>query len=89
MADGAGAVAARAATSPAMVFKYLLQYRVAFCERLRDHLDARGVELRFIYDQPGPENGPRQDEADVEWACRIRNIVVPLGRRELFWQPAL
>ena len=73
----------------AMVFKYLLQHRVAFCERLRDQLDAAGVELRLIYGQPGPEDAPRRDEADLEWACRIRNIVVPLGRRELFWQPAL
>ena len=73
----------------AMVFKYLLQHRVAFCEGLRDQLDARGVDLRLIYGQPGREDGPRQDEADLEWARRIRNIVVPLGRRELFWQPAL
>jgi glycosyltransferase involved in cell wall biosynthesis len=72
-----------------MVFKYLLQHRVAFCERLRDQLDARGVELRLIYGQPGPEDAPRQDEADLAWANRIRNVVVPLGRRELFWQPAL
>ena len=73
----------------AMVFKYLLQHRVAFCERLREELDARGVEFRLIYGQPGVEDAPRRDEADLEWARRIRNIVVPLGPRELFWQPAL
>ena len=73
----------------AMVFKYLLQHRIAFCERLRDQLEARGIELRLIYGQPGPEDAPRQDEADLAWARRIRNVVVPLGRRELFWQPVL
>jgi glycosyltransferase involved in cell wall biosynthesis len=72
-----------------MVFKYLLQHRVAFCERLRDQLDARGVDLRLIYGQPGIEDAPRQDDADLDWGRRIRNIVVPLGPRELFWQPAL
>lgn len=72
-----------------MVFKYLLQHRIAFCERLRDELDARDVELRLIYGQPGSEDAPREDEADLAWGCRITNVVVPLGPRELFWQPAL
>jgi glycosyltransferase involved in cell wall biosynthesis len=72
-----------------MVFKYLLHHRKAFCEHLRDELDAQGIELRLIHGQPGPEDAPRQDAADLTWACRIRNTVIPLGRRELFWQPAL
>jgi len=73
----------------AMVFKYLLHHRKPFCEHLRDRLDAHGIELRLIHGQPGLEDGPRQDEADLSWAHRIRNTVVPIGRRELFWQPAL
>ncbi len=72
-----------------MVFKYLLQHRKPFCEYLRQRLDAEGIELRLIHGQPGLEDGPRQDEADLSWAYRIRNTVVPVGGRELFWQPAL
>jgi glycosyltransferase involved in cell wall biosynthesis len=72
-----------------MVFKYLLHHRKAFCEHLRDQLDAQGIELRLIHGQPGREDAPRQDAGDLSWACQIRNMVIPLGRRELFWQPAL
>ena len=72
-----------------MVFKYLLQHRKAFCEHLRDQLDAQGIDLRLIHGQPGREDAPRQDAGELAWALQIRNICVPLGPRELFWQPAL
>ena len=88
---GEGGAAPPPARRPvvAMVFKYLLHHRKAFCEHLREQLDAQGIELRLIHGQPGREDAPRQDAGDLSWACRIRNMVIPLGRRELFWQPAL
>src|SRR5688500_12262429 len=89
MADGVGRNGRPRRPVVAIVFKYLLQHRKAFCEHLRAELEARDVELRLIYGQPGLEDSPRQDEADLPWARRIRNTVVPLGPRELFWQPAL
>lgn len=89
MAEGGTAPPRARRPVVAMVFKYLLHHRKPFCEHLRERLDAQGIELRLIHGQPGVEDGPRQDAADLSWAYRIRNTVIPLGRRELFWQPAL
>lgn len=72
-----------------LVFKSLYHYRIAFCEQLRDHLDRVGVDLRIIHGQPGREDAPKQDSVVLPWAHQIRNTVIPVGRRELFWQPAL
>jgi glycosyltransferase involved in cell wall biosynthesis len=72
-----------------LVFKSLYHYRIAFCEQLRQRLDSLGIDLRVIHGQPGREDAAKQDSATLAWAHQIRNTVVPVGRRELFWQPAL
>jgi glycosyltransferase involved in cell wall biosynthesis len=72
-----------------LVFKSLYQYRIAFCEQLRQRLDGLGMDLRVVHGQPGREDAAKQDSATLAWAHQLRNTVVPVGRRELFWQPAL
>lgn len=71
------------------VFTYLVKYRKAFYHRLREELDARGIGLNLIYGQPSPEAVSRQQELELSWGQPIRNTVIPVGGRELFWQPAL
>lgn len=73
----------------ALLFKSLYHYRRPLCERLRDDLAAAGVDLDVIYGQPGREDAPKRDAVELPWGRRIRNVVIPVGRRELFWQPAL
>jgi glycosyltransferase involved in cell wall biosynthesis len=72
-----------------LVFKSLYQYRIALCEQLRQRLASLDMDLRVIHGQPGREDAAKQDSATLDWAHQIRNTVVPVGRRELFWQPAL
>jgi glycosyltransferase involved in cell wall biosynthesis len=72
-----------------LVFKSLYQYRTSFCEHLRNQLDSKGIALRVIHGQPGREDAPKLDSVELPWAQRIRNTVIPVGKRELFWQPAL
>ncbi len=71
------------------VFTYLVKYRKAFYNRLREELNRRGVDINLIYGQPGRETSSRQHALDLTWGTPIRNTVIPIGSRELFWQPAL
>jgi glycosyltransferase involved in cell wall biosynthesis len=72
-----------------LVFKSLYHYQTSFCNQLRARLDADGIELKVIHGQPGREDAPKLDSVELPWAQRVRNIVIPVGRRELFWEPAL
>ena len=73
----------------AVVYRSLPQYRRRFYELLRERLDAFGIELVLIYGQPGAADAAKRDTVDLSWAHKIRNRVVRVGSRELYWQPCL
>jgi len=67
----------------------LPHYRVPFFDSLRSTLRERGIDLHLIHGQSSTRGRGRGDEGALTWATRIRNITVPVGGRELVWQPAL
>jgi glycosyltransferase involved in cell wall biosynthesis len=73
----------------AVVYRSVPQYRRRFYELLRERLDALGIELVLIYGQPGPADAAKRDTVELQWAHKIRNRVVRIGSRELYWQPCL
>jgi glycosyltransferase involved in cell wall biosynthesis len=73
----------------AIVYRAVFQYRRAFYERLRDRLDAMGIDLRLIYGHAGGSDRRKRDLVDVSWGREIENRVFCIGRTELYWQPCL
>lgn len=73
----------------AIVYRYVHQYRREFYDLLRDRLDAAGVDLRLVAGEPGPEDIRKGDAIDVPWARRVKNVVLPFGDKEIYWQPVL
>lgn len=72
-----------------IVYKTLPHYRVRFYELLRAELADRGILLELIVGQPDDEMAKRRDTAGIQWANLVRNRYIPLGRRQLVWQPCL
>ncbi len=73
----------------ALIYSWITRYRAAFNEALRNDLDSRGIELSVIYGQPHPEVARRQLAVTLDWAERIENRFLSVGRKHLVWQPAL
>jgi glycosyltransferase involved in cell wall biosynthesis len=73
----------------AVVYRSLPQYRRRFYELLRERLDTLGIEFVLIYGQPGRADAAKRDTVELPWAHKIRNRVVRIGSRELYWQPCL
>jgi glycosyltransferase involved in cell wall biosynthesis len=78
-----------AGSEVAIVYRYVHHYRVGFYDSLRRLLADRGVRLRLLAGRPGPDDAARGDAALVPWAEAVRNLHVPLGRREIVWQACL
>lgn len=73
----------------AVVYRSLPQYRRRFYELLRERLDELGVEFVLVYGQPGRNDAAKLDTVELPWAYKIRNRVINLGSREVYWQPCL
>jgi glycosyltransferase involved in cell wall biosynthesis len=73
----------------AIVHKWIPQYRRQFFELLRDRLAQEAIKLQVIYGQPGAKDAARKDSIDLEWGQRVKNKIVRVGERELYWQPCL
>jgi L-malate glycosyltransferase len=65
----------------------LLQYRLQLFERLRSACDDAGLSLRLVHGQPSPREAKRLDTGSLPWADAVRNRYLPLGSRDLLWQP--
>lgn len=58
-------------------------------QQLGRRLDERGVDFRLIAGRPGPRDVARRDAVVIPWARTIENRYLPIGHRELCWQPCL
>lgn len=65
------------------------RHRLPFYEALRDELMARNLELELVHGHFAPWDREKGDLATVPWARVIRNRVLPIGGKEIYWQPAL
>ena len=70
-----------------IVYTSLPQYRVAFYEKLRRYLRARGIELRLVVGQPPESERTKGDRAELPWAVFVPNRIMRVGSREIYWQP--
>jgi glycosyltransferase involved in cell wall biosynthesis len=74
----------------AIVFRYVPQYRARFYDLLRQLLADEGVDLQLIHGDPGRYHDvTKQDAVSVPWATHIRNRVIRVAGRDIFWQPCL
>lgn len=72
-----------------IIYRLALQYRRRFYELLRCRLDDLGIDLVLVHGQPSSEEALKRDCVAVPWAVQTRNTIVPLGSREVCWQPCL
>lgn len=72
-----------------IINKVLTHYRLCFFELLKGRLERMGINLVLIYGQPGVSDRKKGDCADLPWAVKVRNAIVRVGRREIYWQPCL
>jgi glycosyltransferase involved in cell wall biosynthesis len=72
-----------------VIYKTLPEYRIPFFEALRPRLEACGIELRLIYGQPFGLDQLKRDTGHIAWALPVRNRIVNVGSRQLYWQPCL
>jgi glycosyltransferase involved in cell wall biosynthesis len=70
-----------------IVTKSLPHYRVPFFEALRSELDRSGVTLRLVYGLPNEEEVKKRDFATIPWGHPIRNRMISVGKRSVWWQP--
>jgi glycosyltransferase involved in cell wall biosynthesis len=68
-----------------IVERQLLQYRVAFYNRLRALLEQEGIELQLLIGNGTPEEEKKKDEVSLDWAIRIPTRY--LFGATLCWQP--
>lgn len=72
----------------AVIFQYrLLHYRTALFGRLKTACEDRGVDLRLVCGQPTRREAGRGDDAVLDWADKVENRYLPVGRRDVLWQP--
>ncbi|QHT67124.1 glycosyltransferase family 4 protein [Rhodocytophaga rosea] len=70
-----------------IIQRLLPHYRADFFNRLKQKLDAQGVELTLLYGKD--EKSAKKDEVEISWATYIPTRTFHLGKIELFWQPGL
>lgn len=70
-----------------VVYKNMPHYRVAFFELLRKELEKDGVNFVLIYGQPSEKDKKKKDTIELDWAVKIKNKIIKIGNRELYWQP--
>lgn len=72
-----------------IVYRIIPQYRRRFYELLRESLLREGVELILVYGQPGQVDEEKKDSVDLPWAHRIKNTILTVRGKEIYWQPCL
>jgi glycosyltransferase involved in cell wall biosynthesis len=73
-----------------IVFRYVPQYRARFYDLLKEILEGEGVNLRLVHGDPERTHDvTKQDAVNVPWATHIRNRVIRVAGRDVFWQPCL
>lgn len=70
-----------------IIQRLLPHYRADFFNRLKQKLDAKGIELTLIYGKDTQSS--KNDEVEISWATYISNQNFHLGKVEVYWQPAL
>ncbi len=73
----------------AFITRYVPQYRAPFLAQARALLDEEGVRLRVLYGQPNAAEVAKGDAVRVPWGEYARNLIVPVGRRDIYVQPVL
>lgn len=63
-------------------------YRRRFYDLLHERLDALGVDLVLAYGPPVGEFKSKEDSVDVPWGHYLPARSIPVGNKELHWQPA-
>ena len=71
----------------AIIQKYIPQYRREFFVRLREELRHKNIDLLLIYGQPNIKDALKNDAVDLDWAVKVPNKIIKIGRKDLFWQP--
>jgi glycosyltransferase involved in cell wall biosynthesis len=72
-----------------IIQKSLPQYRKDFFNLLREKLKEYNVSLVLIYGDLDKESLRKRDLVDIDWAIKISNKVIKVGKKSLFWQPCL
>jgi|ERR1017187_6320361 glycosyltransferase involved in cell wall biosynthesis len=67
----------------------LPQYRKAFFNLLKGELIKHNIELALIYGKAAYSETLKEDEVDLEWAIKISNRHIRLGKNEFIWQPCM
>jgi glycosyltransferase involved in cell wall biosynthesis len=73
----------------AIIWSYIPQYRQRFYELLKDYLEHMGIELALVYGQPSPKDAIKNDAIDLDWARKVHNTYINVGRWIFCWQPVL
>ena len=73
----------------AIIYRSIPHYRRDFYYLLRDSLQLQNITLVLIYGQPGKNESQKKDTLDIDWARKIENKIMYIGKREIFWQPVL
>lgn len=87
----AGTTIARtsAAVRVAIVQELLPRYRIPFFDKLREVLEAEGIELVLVHGAASGARATLGDEGSLPWAQVVRNRTWSVGKTRLVWQPAL
>ncbi|MGI9600571.1 MAG: glycosyltransferase [Acidimicrobiales bacterium] len=72
-----------------VLIKGLYNYRVAFYQHLRRQLADQGVRLRLLHGQGSHEDRAKGDVVALTWSEFRRLRTLPVGSREVLWQPGL
>jgi glycosyltransferase involved in cell wall biosynthesis len=67
----------------------LPRYRHEFFDGLRGALARDGIRLRLVHGDGSPEQRLRRDTESLDWAELVPSRFLPVGRRQLVWQPVL
>lgn len=57
--------------------------------QLKEKLACEDIELKLIYGQPSKNDATKGDSVDIDGGIRIRNRIVRVFGKDLYWQPIL
>jgi glycosyltransferase involved in cell wall biosynthesis len=73
----------------AIVYRYIPQYRKDTFELLIKRLACEGIELIILYGQPNSKEVKKHDAVTIPGAIYKKTIIIPIGDKEICWQPIL
>lgn len=65
----------------------LLHYRTDLFNRLRELCLERKIDCHLIHGQATVREKSKNDEGELTWADKVHNFCVPIGGRDILWQP--